>query len=82
MFSNIIENFRKKSLKGRFLLVISFLNFIAFCFLGCLLLFWKKLQLNLPNNLQIIVGVLIILFGFFRFITQVNRLNTTETQDE
>lgn len=82
MISKIIENFKKKSLKGRFLLVISFLNFIAFCFLGGLLVFWKKLQLNLPNNLQIIVGGLIILFGFFRFITQIKRLNATETEDE
>jgi len=80
MGSKIIENFQKKSLKERFLLVISLLNFIAFCFLGCLLLFWKKLQLNLPNNLQLIVGCLIILFAFLRFIPQVKRLNKLDDE--
>ena len=80
MIPKIIENFKKKSLKGRFLLVISLLNFIAFCFLGGLLLFWKKLQLNLPNNFQLIVGGLIIIFGFLRFITQVKRLNNIDNE--
>ncbi|MBA4135417.1 MAG: hypothetical protein C0525_11895 [Flavobacterium sp.] len=80
MISKIIDNFKKKSLKGRFLLVISLLNFIAFCFLGSLLLFWEQLKLNLPNNLQIIVGCLIILFGFIRFITQVKRLNNLDDE--
>jgi hypothetical protein len=80
MVSKIIDNFQKKSLKERFLLVISLLNFIAFTFLGLLLLFWEKLKLNLPNNLQIIVGCLIILFGFLRFITQVKRLNSIDDE--
>jgi uncharacterized membrane protein YbhN (UPF0104 family) len=80
MISKLIQNFKKKSLKERFLLVISLLNFLAFCVLGLLLLFWEKLKLNLPNNLQLIVGCLIIIFGFIRFITQVNRLNTTEDE--
>ena len=80
MVSKIIENIKKKSLKERFLLVISLLNFIAFCILGSLLLFWDKLKLNLPNNLQIIVGCLIILFGFLRFITQVKRLNSLDDE--
>ncbi|MFN3753253.1 hypothetical protein [Flavobacterium sp.] len=80
MISKIIENFKKKSLKERFLLVISLLNFMAFCFLGLLLLFWDKLKLNLPNNLQIIAGCLIILFGFIRFITQVKRLNNLDDE--
>jgi hypothetical protein len=80
MISKFIENFQKKSLKERFLFVISVLNFIAFCFLGLLLLFWKQLQLNLPNNLQPIVGCLIILFAFLRFITQVRRLNKLDDE--
>ncbi|MEO0045832.1 MAG: putative transrane protein of unknown function Fpo2 [Bacteroidota bacterium] len=80
MVSKIIENFQKKSLKERFLLVISLLNFLAFTILGLLLLFWEKLKLNLPNNLQIIVGCLIILFGFLRFITQVKRLNSLDDE--
>jgi uncharacterized membrane protein YbhN (UPF0104 family) len=80
MVSKIIENFQKKSLKERFLLVISLLNFIAFSALGLLLLFWDKLKLNLPNNLQIIVGCLILLFGFLRFITQVKRLNNLDDE--
>jgi uncharacterized membrane protein YbhN (UPF0104 family) len=80
MISKIIENFKKKSLKERFLLFISLLNFIAFCFLGSLLLFWDKLKLNLPNNMQLIVGCLIILFGFLRFITQIKRLNNLDDE--
>ena len=80
MILEIIENFKKKSPKTRFLLVISFLNFIAFCFLGGLLLFWKKLKLNLPENLQLIVGCLILMFGFLRFITQVKRLNSLDDE--
>lgn len=80
MFRKIIENFKKKSLKQRFLLFISILNFVSFCILGSLLLFWKRLQLNLPSNLQLIVGVLIILFGFLRFITQMKRLNSLDDE--
>ena len=80
MFSKTIENFKKKSLKGRFLLVITLLNFIAFCILGSLLLFWDKLKLNLPNNMQIIVGCSILLFGLLRFVTQLKRLNALEDE--
>ncbi|WP_396158541.1 hypothetical protein [Flavobacterium sp.] len=80
MISKIIDNFKKKSLKGRFLLVISLLNFIAFCILGSLLLFWDKLKLNLPNNMQLIVGCSILLFGLLRFITQVKRLNALDDE--
>lgn len=80
MISKIIDNFKKKSLKGRFLLVISLLNFIAFCILGSLLLFWDKLKLNLPNNMQIIVGCIILLFGLLRFITQMKRLNALDDE--
>ena len=80
MISNFIQNFKKKSLKERFLLVISLLNFLAYCFLGSLLLFWDKLKLNLPNNLQPIVGCLIIIFGFIRFTTQVKRLNNNDDE--
>ncbi len=80
MISNIIDNFKKKSLKGRFLLVISLLNFIAFCILGSLLLFWDKLKLNLPNNMQLIVGCSILLFGLLRFITQMKRLNALDDE--
>ena len=80
MISNIIDNFKKKSLKGRFLLVISLLNFIAFCILGSLLLFWNKLKLNLPNNMQLIVGCSILLFGLLRFITQMKRLNALDDE--
>jgi len=80
MISKIIDNFKKKSLKGRFLLVISLLNFIAFCILGSLLLFWDKLKLNLPNNMQLIVGCSILLFGLLRFITQMKRLNALDDE--
>jgi uncharacterized membrane protein YbhN (UPF0104 family) len=80
MISKIIDNFKKKSLKGRFLLVISLLNFIAFCILGSLLLFWDKLKLNLPNNMQLIVGCIILLFGLLRFITQIKRLNALDDE--
>ncbi len=80
MIAKIIENFKKKSLKGRFLLVISLLNFIAFCILGSLLLFWNKLKLNLPDNMQLIVGCSILLFGLLRFITQIKRLNALDDE--
>ena len=80
MLNNSTENKEKKSLKERFLLVISLLNFLAFCFLGLLLLFWDKLKLNVPNHLQPIVGCLIIIFGFIRFITQVKRLNNNDDE--
>jgi uncharacterized membrane protein YbhN (UPF0104 family) len=80
MIAKIIENFKKKSLKGRFLLVISLLNFIAFSILGSLLLFWNKLKLNLPNNMQLIVGCSILLFGLLRFITQMKRLNALDDE--
>jgi hypothetical protein len=73
-------NFRQKSPKRRFLLILGFATFIAFCTLGLMIMFWERLgqSLNLPKNTRLIFGSLILIYGILRF----SRLFKEEPEDE
>ncbi len=58
----------QKSLKGRFLLVIGILLFLVYFVLGMIVIFWKELPLNLPQQYRLMFGVLLIVYSFFRFL--------------
>ncbi|MDI1318116.1 MAG: hypothetical protein PSU83_12480 [Flavobacterium sp.] len=73
MISPFIENFQKKSLKERFLLVIGILFFLIYLTLGLIIIFWKSLPLALEYKYRIAFGVLLIVYSFIRFLRFFNK---------
>jgi hypothetical protein len=73
MLTKSIQNFKKKSLKERFLFVIGLLVFIAYFILGIIFIFWeslpiaKSMQLAMEAVYRISFGVLLIVYSFIRF---------------
>jgi hypothetical protein len=73
MLNKSIENFKKKSLKERFLFVMGMLVFIAYFILGLIFIFWeslpiaKSLPLAMEPAYRISFGVLLIVYSFVRF---------------
>lgn len=68
MISKYTNNFKKKSLNERFLLVIRMLFFLIYLTFGIAVIFWKQLPLNLTQPYRIALGVLLIVYAFFRFL--------------
>ena len=73
MISKFIENFQKKSLKERFLLVIGILFFLIYLTLGLIIIFWKSLPLTLEYKYRIVFGILLIVYSFLRFLRFFNK---------
>lgn len=78
MFTNIFKNLMKKSLKERFLLVIGILFFLAYLILGLMIIFWKKLPLNLSSTARWAFGILLIVYALIRFVRLMNANQTQE----
>jgi uncharacterized membrane protein (DUF485 family) len=68
MLNNLIDNFQKKSLKERFLLVIGILFFLIYLTLGLIIIFWKEIPLSMSHNYRLAFGVILIVYSFLRFI--------------
>lgn len=79
MLSRFIENFKKKSLKERFLLVIGILFFLIYLTIGLFIIFWEKLPLNMPPNYRTALGVILIVYAFLRFL---RFFNTDKIQND
>ena len=77
MFGSFVTNYKKKSLKERFLLFIGMLSFLIYLTLGLLIIFWQNIPLNLTFNQRLLFGVVLVLYAFFRFI----RLFNTSTDE-
>jgi uncharacterized membrane protein (DUF485 family) len=75
MYNKNPNNIEKKSLKERFLLVIGILFFLLYLSFGLMVLFWKKLPLDMPSGYRIALGVIIIVYAFLRFIRFFQRDN-------
>ncbi len=67
MFENLISNYKKKSLKERFLLFIGVLFLMIYLTLGVIVIFWKNFPLIKQTNYRIAFGFLVIVYAFFRF---------------
>jgi len=67
MSNNFFNNLKKKSLIERFLLIITILVFLAYFFMGVMVIFWKKLPLNMKMEYRIALGVLLIVYSIIRF---------------
>jgi cytochrome c biogenesis protein CcdA len=68
MFSKLFINFKKKSLKERFLLFIGILFFLIYLTLGLIIIFWKAFPLQMEKQYRIAFGVLLIVYAFIRFL--------------
>ena len=67
MFKEIVVNFKKKSLKERFLLVIGMLFFFLYFVLGLIFIFWKNMPIIMQPKYRIAFGILLIVYAYIRF---------------
>ncbi|PKB17249.1 hypothetical protein CLU82_2435 [Flavobacterium sp. 5] len=72
MLNNLFNNLKKKSLIERFLLVITILVFLAYFFLGLMVIFWKKFPFNMQMQYRIALGVVLIVYAIIRFFRVYN----------
>lgn len=68
MLNNIFNNFKKKSLIERFLLIITVLVFLAYFFLGLMVVFWKRFPFAMEMQYRIALGVILIVYSIIRFV--------------
>ncbi len=72
MLDNLFNNLKKKSLIERFLLVITILVFLAYFFLGIMVIFWNKFPFNMKMQYRIALGVVLIAYSIIRFFRVLN----------
>ena len=58
---------KQKSLRERFLFVISVLFLLVYIALGLMVMFWQKLPLNMTQNIRYVFGLLLIGYAALRF---------------
>ena len=81
MLNRSIQNFKKKSLKERFLFVIGTLVFIAYFILGLIFILWeylsfaKAIPFAMEPIYRISFGILLIVYAFVRFFRIFNLNN-------
>jgi len=75
MLNKSIQNFKKKSLKERFLFVIGMLVFFAYFILGLIFIFWKSMPIAMESVYRVSFGVLLIVYSFVRFFRIFNLNN-------
>nr|WP_297516479.1 hypothetical protein [Flavobacterium sp.] len=78
MLTKWVMQYKKKSLKERFLLFMGILFFFFFLTLGLMIIFWKKIPLNMDDNYRLMFGGLLIVYAFFRFLRFFNSSEPTE----
>jgi hypothetical protein len=73
-------NFRQKSPKRRFLLILGLATFIACFTLGLMIIFWGRISYALDLNMtqRVLYGSLFLIYGLLRF----SRLFKEEPEDE
>jgi hypothetical protein len=72
MLNDLFNNLKKKSLIERFLLVITILVFLAYFFLGIMVIFWNKFPFNMKMQYRIALGVVLIAYSIIRFFRVLN----------
>ncbi|RXR22190.1 hypothetical protein EQG61_09335 [Flavobacterium stagni] len=80
MLDTFRSNYKKKSLKGRFLLFIGILFFLIYLTLGLMIIFWEKIPLRMEQNYRYAFGGLLIVYAFFRFIRYLSPNSDEEEQ--
>jgi hypothetical protein len=59
---------KQKSPAQRFLFVFGIIFFLMYLVLGCMVIFWKQLPIPLSYNRRLALGIVLIVYAFFRFI--------------
>ncbi len=72
MLNSLFNNLKKKSLIERFLLIITVLVFLAYFFLGLMVIFWNKFPFNMQMEYRIALGVVLIVYSIIRFFRVYN----------
>jgi hypothetical protein len=72
MLNNLFNNLKKKSLIERFLLIITILVFLAYFFLGLMVIFWKKIPFTMQMQYRVALGVVLIAYSIIRFFRVYN----------
>lgn len=72
MLNNLFNNLKKKSLIERFLLIITILVFLAYFFLGLMVIFWEKFPFNMQMQYRVALGVVLIAYSIIRFFRVYN----------
>jgi len=72
MLKDILNNIQKKSLKERFLLVLGILFFLIYFVLGLIIMFWKKLPMDMEPKYRYAFGILLIVYSAIRFLRLIN----------
>ncbi len=72
MFQNYLYNFKKKSPKERFLLIIGILFFLVYLFMGITVIFWdsifpKNFPIAMSPTYRMAFGLILIVYSFLRF---------------
>ena len=80
MIKNTIYNFKKKSPKERFLLIIGILFFFVYLFMGIIVIFWdfifpRNFPIAMPSVYRMTFGVILIVYSFLRFYRFFNSNN-------
>jgi hypothetical protein len=68
MITDLITNYKKKSLKERFLLFTGILFFLIYLTLGLIIIFWESLPLRMEPKYRIAFGIILIVYSFLRFL--------------
>ena len=58
----------QKSPIQRFLFVLGIVFFLMYFVLGMMIIFWKEIPLTLTYNGRLAMGILLIVYAFYRFI--------------
>ena len=72
MLNSLFNNLKKKSLIERFLLIITVLVFLAYFFLGLMVIFWNKFPFKMQMEYRIALGVVLIVYSIIRFFRVYN----------
>jgi uncharacterized membrane protein (DUF485 family) len=67
MLNNLFNNLKKKSPIERFLLILTVLVFLAYFFLGLIVIFWSRFPFKMQMQYRIAFGVLLIVYSIIRF---------------
>jgi hypothetical protein len=73
MLKNTLNNFQKKSLKERFLLVMGMSIFLGYFVLGLIIVFWNFISSNkfpifMEPMYRVALGVVLIGYSYIRFL--------------
>ncbi|OYQ39545.1 hypothetical protein CHU92_04700 [Flavobacterium cyanobacteriorum] len=58
----------QKSPIQRFLFVLGIVFFLMYLVLGCMVIFWKQLPIPLSSGRRLALGIVLIVYAFFRFV--------------